>query len=106
MHTFVIALAWNPPKSIKPCEVGKKQNPGKLCLGEGSAVCLGGFYSAQDLSTFYPYIPLTLNMCLFISFFLHLVLCFCNDILRDGGQSGKRWASELGRIQQTGTSYS
>lgn len=40
---FVIALAWNPPKNVKPCEVGRKQNPGKLCLEEGSVFCLGGF---------------------------------------------------------------
>ena len=36
---FVIALAWNPPKNVKPCEVGRKQNPGKLCLEEGSVFC-------------------------------------------------------------------
>ena len=38
---------------------------------------------------------LWLLICVIAFFFLHLV-CFCSDILRDSGQSGKRWALGLG----------
>lgn len=94
---------WYACHHIRPREVDRRENPEWLISFAKWKPLPSAWLGFQHrLEARLSHAFLWLLICVYWFLFLHFVLCFCDGILRDGRSSGKRWAFEVGRIQQIG----